>query len=111
MRLPINIEILVACRSVECERLEFKAGWNPKAVLNTMCDFANEFRNLGGGYIIIGLGEFLKNLKRPRGAEPAFRKYYVRSKKTDHPSLFSIPIVIVLSSSSNFPSVRFFQRN
>ena len=44
-------------RTVEWERLEFKAGWNPKAVLHTMCAFANDFHNLGGGYIIIGVGE------------------------------------------------------
>jgi len=42
---------------VEWERLEFKAGWNPKAVLHTMCAFANDFHNLGGGYIIIGVDE------------------------------------------------------
>jgi predicted HTH transcriptional regulator len=57
MKLPINIERLLASRSVEWERLEFKAGWNPKAVLHTMCAFANDFHNLGGGYIIIGVGE------------------------------------------------------
>jgi predicted HTH transcriptional regulator len=57
MKLPINIESLLASRSVERERLEFKAGWNPKAVLHTMCAFANDFHNLGGGYIIIGVGE------------------------------------------------------
>jgi ATP-dependent DNA helicase RecG len=57
MKLPINIESLLASRSVEWERLEFKAGWNPKAVLHTMCAFANDFHNLGGGYIIIGVGE------------------------------------------------------
>ena len=57
MKLPINIESLLASRSVEWERLEFKAGWNPKAVLHTMCAFANDFHNLGGGYIIIGVRE------------------------------------------------------
>lgn len=57
MKLPINIENLLASRSVEWERLEFKEGWNPKAVLHTMCAFANDFHNLGGGYIIIGVGE------------------------------------------------------
>ena len=57
MNLPINIESLLASRSVEWERLEFKAGWNPKSVLHTMCAFANDFHNLGGGYIIIGVGE------------------------------------------------------
>ena len=57
MKLPINIENLLTSRTVEWERLEFKGGWNPKAVLHTMCAFANDFHNLGGGYIIIGVGE------------------------------------------------------
>ena len=54
MKLPINIESLLASRFVEWERLEFKAGWNPDAILRTLCAFANDFENLGGGYIVIG---------------------------------------------------------
>ena len=55
MKLPVNIDDLLTARTVEWERLEFKAGWNPKAVLRTMCAFANDFHNLGGGYIILGV--------------------------------------------------------
>ncbi|HEX22398.1 MAG TPA: transcriptional regulator, partial [Chromatiales bacterium] len=57
MNLPININDLLSARTVEWERLEFKAGWNPEKVLRTLCAFANDFHNLGGGYIIIGVGE------------------------------------------------------
>ncbi len=57
MKLPININDLLIARTVEWERLEFKAGWNPKAVLHTLCAFANDFHNLGGGYLIIGVKE------------------------------------------------------
>ena len=57
MKLPINIDDLLKARTVEWERLEFKAGWNPKAVLHTLCAFANDFHNLGGGYIILGVNE------------------------------------------------------
>lgn len=57
MNLPININDLLTARTVEWERLEFKAGWNPEAVLHTICAFANDFHNLSGGYIIIGVGE------------------------------------------------------
>lgn len=42
---------------MEWERLEYKKGWNPEAVLHSMCAFANDFHNLGGGYIIIGVEE------------------------------------------------------
>ena len=57
MNLPLNINDLLTARTVEWDRLEFKAGWNPEAVLHTMCAFANDFHNLGGGYIIIGVDE------------------------------------------------------
>lgn len=42
---------------MEWERLEFKAGWDALAVLHTICAFANDFHNLGGGYIIVGVAE------------------------------------------------------
>jgi len=52
--LPINLEDLLRQRTVEGERIEYKAGWNPDAILRTVCAFANDFANLGGGYIVIG---------------------------------------------------------
>ena len=55
--LPINIKALLNGKPVEWERLEFKEGWNPLDVLHTICAFANDFHNLGGGYIIIGIKE------------------------------------------------------
>jgi ATP-dependent DNA helicase RecG len=55
MSLPINIDEILRGRLVERERLEFKEGWNPEAVLRTVCAFANDFHNLGGGYILIGV--------------------------------------------------------
>ena len=57
MPLPININNLLNGAPVEWERLEFKEGWNPLAVLHTLCAFANDFHNLGGGYIVIGVAE------------------------------------------------------
>jgi len=57
MSLPINIEEVIRGRSVEWERLEFKKGWNPEPVLHTLCAFANDFHNLGGGYIFIGVAQ------------------------------------------------------
>jgi len=57
LSLPIAITDLLHGRSVEWERLEFKTGWNPQEVLHSMCSFANDFHNLGGGYILIGVEE------------------------------------------------------
>ena len=59
--LPINLNALLHCRGVESERVEFKASWNPHTtgvqVLRTICAFANDYHNLNGGYIVIGVGE------------------------------------------------------
>src|SRR5262249_1345136 len=55
MSLPINLDEILRGRLVERERLELKEGWNPEAVLHTVCAFANDFHNLGGGYILIGV--------------------------------------------------------
>jgi ATP-dependent DNA helicase RecG len=41
-------------RRVEGERIEYKAGWNPDPILRTLCAFANDLENLGGGYVVIG---------------------------------------------------------
>ena len=55
MQLPFKIDYLLTSGHVESERLEFKAGWNPLKVMHTLCAFANDFHNLGGGYIIVGV--------------------------------------------------------
>lgn len=58
MQLPANVEdVLDGKSSVESECLEFKQGWNPLAVIHTLCAFANDFNNLDGGYIFIGIAE------------------------------------------------------
>ena len=50
--LPINLHDLLIQRTIEGERVEYKAGWNPQSVLHTICAFANDFHNLGGGYLV-----------------------------------------------------------
>lgn len=57
MALPINIADLLSGSFVESERIEFKKGWNPLATLHTLSAFANDFHNLGGGYLVIGVEE------------------------------------------------------
>ena len=72
MALPININDLLNGKPVEWERLEFKAGWNPEAVLQTLCAFANDINNLGGGYILIGVAEHNgRPVLPPVGLDPA----------------------------------------
>lgn len=53
-KLPINLEDLLRQRTVEGDRIEYKAGWNPDPIIRTLCAFANDFENLGGGYVVIG---------------------------------------------------------
>jgi ATP-dependent DNA helicase RecG len=53
LKLPVSLEDVLGGRSVEWERLEYKKGWNPVAVLHSICAFANDFHNLGGGYIVV----------------------------------------------------------
>lgn len=55
MALPVNITELIRGKVVEWERLEFKKGWNPDDVLHSVCAFANDINNWGGGYIIVGI--------------------------------------------------------
>lgn len=57
MPLPINIDDLLSGHVVEWDRLEFKEGWNPEAAIKSMCAFANDFHNWGGGYFIVGIAE------------------------------------------------------
>lgn len=57
MALPVNIEELVHGKTIEWERLEFKKGWNPEVIVRSMCAFANDLNNWGGGYIIVGVNE------------------------------------------------------
>ncbi len=55
MSLPVNIEDLLRRNKVESNRVEFKKGWNPASIYHTICAFANDLDNLGGGYIIVGV--------------------------------------------------------
>lgn len=59
--LPINLGDLLHLRGVESPRVEFKASWDVKTtgaqVIRTVCAFANDFQNLNGGYIVIGVAE------------------------------------------------------
>ncbi|MCW3070476.1 MAG: putative transcriptional regulator [Bacteroidetes bacterium] len=65
MALPININDLLAAKTVESDRIEFKEGWNPNAIYRSICAFANDFDNTGGGYILVGVAEENGAAKRP----------------------------------------------
>ena len=55
MGIPTNIKTLLSGRVVEWARIEFKETWDAEASLKTICAFANDIDNWGGGYLVIGV--------------------------------------------------------
>ena len=55
MALAINIADLLNKQKIESNRIEFKKGWNPASIYHSVCAFANDFDDLGGGYILVGV--------------------------------------------------------
>lgn len=55
--IPTNIKTLLSGNVVEWARIEFKETWDAEASLKTVCAFANDLDNWGGGYIVIGIAE------------------------------------------------------
>jgi ATP-dependent DNA helicase RecG len=70
MAIHVNIEKLITGKIVESERIEYKKGWNPAAIYRTICAYANDFENIGGGYIIVGAEEENGRAKRPLSGIP-----------------------------------------
>ena len=50
MAIPTNIKTLLSGDVVEWARIEFKETWDAEASLKTVCAFANDLDNWGGGY-------------------------------------------------------------
>ena len=57
MAIPTNIKTLLSGEVVEWARIEFKETWDAAASLKSVCAFANDLDNWGGGYIVIGVKE------------------------------------------------------
>lgn len=57
MAIPTNIKTLLSGEVVEWARIEFKETWHAEASLKSVCAFANDLDNWGGGYIVIGVEE------------------------------------------------------
>ena len=55
MGIPTNIKTLLSGLVVEWARIEFKESWDAEAALKTICAFANDIDNWGGGYIVLGV--------------------------------------------------------
>ena len=57
MAIPTNIQTLLSGEVVEWARIELKETWDAEASLKTICAFANDIDNWGGGYLIIGIND------------------------------------------------------
>lgn len=57
MELEFDVEDLLRKNKVESDRIEFKKGWNPDDIYRSICAYANDFDNMGGGYILVGVEE------------------------------------------------------
>jgi ATP-dependent DNA helicase RecG len=74
--LPISIHDLLYSRGIETARVELKSGWNEgptgQQVLQTICAFANDYYNVNGGYIVLGVAE-LEGVAQlpPSGVKPS----------------------------------------
>ena len=58
--LPIRIGDLLNKRSIEGNRIDFKSTWDDFVkvkTVQTVCAFANDLLNLGGGYVVLGVEE------------------------------------------------------
>ena len=53
--IPLKLETLLAGKTVEQSRVEYKEGWNPNDIIHTICAFANDLHNVNGGYLVIGI--------------------------------------------------------
>lgn len=53
--IPLRIERLLVGQIVEQDRVEYKEEWNPNDIIHTICTFANDYNNMNGGYLVIGV--------------------------------------------------------
>jgi ATP-dependent DNA helicase RecG len=57
--LPVKLDDLIT-GAVESVRIEYKGGWSQHTLsqtVRTICAFANDYLNLNGGYVVIGIEE------------------------------------------------------
>lgn len=54
MALAISIEDLLKKQRIKSDRIESKMGRNPASIYHSVYAFANDFNDLGGGFILAG---------------------------------------------------------
>ncbi len=91
MELEICVNDLLNKRKIESDRIEFKAGWNPDDIYHSVCAFANDFNNDGGGYIIVGVEEENGIAVRPVKGLPEYMLDTIEKEMIGYNNLISPP--------------------
>lgn len=105
MAIPTNIKTLLSGDVVEWARIEFKETWDAEASLKTVCAFANDLDNWGGGYIVIGVEENNGRPVYPLKGVPAdkidfYQKSILAKCKLIRPAYMPIAEVVDYENSS-----------
>ena len=91
MELEISVEDLLNKRKIESDRIEFKTGWNPDDIYHSVCAFANDYNNDGGGYIVVGVEEENGIAKRPVKGLPEYMLDTIQKEMVGYNNMISPP--------------------
>lgn len=91
MELEISVEDLLNKRKIESDRIEFKAGWNPDDIYHSICAFANDYNNDGGGYIVVGVEEENGIAMRPVKGVPEHMLDSIQKEMVGYNNMISPP--------------------
>lgn len=89
MELEIGVEDLLNKRKIESDRIEFKTGWNPDDIYHSVCAFANDYNNDGGGYIVVGVEEENGTAKRPVRGLPDYMLDTIQKEMVGYNNMIS----------------------
>jgi ATP-dependent DNA helicase RecG len=91
MELEISVEDLLNKRKIESDRIEFKAGWNPDDIYHSVCAFANDYNNDGGGYIAVGVEEKNRVAVRPVKGIPEYMLDEIQKEMLSYNNMIAPP--------------------
>ena len=91
MELEISVEDLLNKRKIESDRIEFKAGWNPDDIYHSVCAFANDYNNDGGGYIAVGVEEKNGVAVRPVKGIPEYMLDEIQKEMLSYNNMIAPP--------------------
>jgi len=78
MSLAVDIHRLLKGGLIEWERMDFFKSFHSSSILHSICAFANDINNVGGGYIVIGIevDDHRRPILPPKGLSPGEVKIF-----------------------------------